>query len=211
MPVDNSSAIGAIDSLKNYVSNCFTKCTEKGSTFSGNQKLANLSTAIHLIPQTVAGGGTTINGASFGGFDVVWGSPDEETYTLNFGSYGTDWKAISCWSDTKDGHFNIFKTSSTHCIISGAYFVDLESEWDENFGIYPMGRGTFRASYSISGSSITFTLAEYDGTSNGFTMPEGFKDIVTQATSEIDEYYTNPYKLDKITVLYWCLGGEYVS
>lgn len=204
MPVDNSSAIGAIDTIKSHVTNCFAKCTEKGSTFSGNRKLANLSTAIQMIPQTVTGGsgGTPVEGASFSGFDVTWGAPDEETYTLNFGSYGTDWKAISCWSDSKDGHFNIIKISSTHCIISGAYFVDLESEWDENFGIYPMGRGTFRATYSISGSSITFTLAEYDGTSNGMSMPEGFKDIATQATTEINDYFVNPYKLDKISVLY---------
>ena len=153
MPVDNSSAISAVNNIKNHVANCFTKCTEKGSTFTGNKVLANLSTAIQMIPQTIEGGsgGTPVTGASFSGFPVTWGAPDEEQYTLDFGSYGTDWVAISCYSDSKDGHFNIFKLSSTHCIISGAYFVDLESDWDENFGIYPMGRGTFLATYSISG------------------------------------------------------------
>ena len=166
--------------------------------------LANLSTAIQMIPQTIEGGsgGTPVTGASFSGFPVTWGAPDEEQYMLDFGSYGTEWVAISCYSDSKDGHFNIIKISSTHCIISGAYFVDLESDWDENFGIYPMGRGTFRATYSISGSSITFTNAEYDGTYNGSSTPDGFKDIATQATNEINDYFTNPYKLNKITVLY---------
>ena len=202
--IDVSGCLSAVENLKTYIEESFTKCAEKGSTFNDSHKLMNLQTAIDLIPTGGTGGtgGTPVTGASFSGFPVTWGAPDEEQYTLDFGAYGTDWKALCCWSDTKDGHFNIFKTSNSHCVISGAYFVDLESDLDENFGIYPMGRGTFRASYSISGSSITFTLAEYDGTSNGMSMPEGFKDIATQATSEIDEYYTNPYKLDKITVLY---------
>ena len=201
--VDNSPALDAVSNIKRHVANCFTKCREKGSTFGGNTVLANLSTAIAMIPQEGGGtGGTPVVGASFSGFGVEWGTPDEESYTLNFGAWGTDWTAISCYSDSKDGHYNIVKISSTHCIISGAYFVDLESQWDENFGVYPMERGTFRARYSISGSSITFTNDEYAGTDNGFDSPDGFVGIATQATNSINDYFTNQYKLDKITVLY---------
>ena len=203
MYVDNSPALDAVVNIKNHVANCFRKCTEKGSTFGGNTVLANLSTAIEMIPQEGGGtSGTPINGADFNGFTVTWNEDGEDTYTVNFGSYGTDWTAISCYSTNKDGHYNIVKVSSTHCIISGAYFVDLQSQWDENFGIYPMQRGTFRARYSISGSSITFVNDEYDGATNGFSVPDGFVGIVTQASNTINDYYTNPYKLDKITVLY---------
>ena len=46
-----------------------------------------------------------------------------------------------------------------------------------------MERGTFRARYSISGSSITFTNDEYAGTDNGFDSPDGFVGIATQATN----------------------------
>ena len=200
MSINNTPALNAVSTIKNHVANCFTKCKEKGSTFTGNEKLTNLSTAIAMIP--LNSGGTPINGADFGGFSVTWNEDGEDVYTVNFGSYGTDWKAISCYSNTKDGHYNIVKISSTHCIISGAYFVDLQSQWDENFGIYPYQRGTFRARYSISGSSITFTNDEYAGAENGFTVPDGFVGIATQASNTINDYYTNPYKLDKITVLY---------
>lgn len=203
MYVDNSPALDAVSNIKNHVANCFRKCTEKGSTFGGNTVLANLSTAIEMIPQDGGGtSGTPITGADFSGFSVTWNEDGEDVYTVNFGSYGTDWKAISCYSNSRDGHYNIVKVSSTHCIISGAYFVDLQSQWDENFGIYPMQRGTFRARYSISGSSITFMNDEYDGAENGFSVPDGFVGIATQASNTINDYYTNPYKLDKITVLY---------
>ena len=65
-----------------------------------------------------------------------------------------------------------------------------------------MGRGTYRATYSVSGSSMTFTNAEYDGTSNGFDNFDEFKEIVTQVSNTVNDYYTNSYKLDKITVIY---------
>ena len=41
MAIDNSSCINAINNIKNYVNNCLDKCTSKGSTFDGTQKLAN--------------------------------------------------------------------------------------------------------------------------------------------------------------------------
>ena len=208
--INISSCLDAIETLKSYVSDCFSKCTEKGSTYSGTQELSNLEMAIDLIPSGDGGSsdsggssGETIIGANFGGFNVTWAEePDEEYYTVNFGSYGTGWKALSVYSDTKDGHYNIVKLPNNKCIISGAYFVDLDSEWDDNFGIYPMGRGTYRATYSISGSSMTFTNAEYDGAGNGFDNFDEFKEIVTQASNTVNDYYNNSYKLDKITVIY---------
>ena len=87
MPIDNSSCITAINHIKSYVTACFTKCKSKGSTFSGTQKLANLESAIDLIPT----GGTiseNINGASFDLFTVT--KPDEispNTFTIDFLNY----------------------------------------------------------------------------------------------------------------------------
>lgn len=211
--IDNSNCLSAIQTIKGYISDCFAKCFEKGSTFSGSEKLSNLELAIDLIPEggsegdgegdSGSTGDANISGGSFSGFPITYAEePDEEYYTINFGSYGTNWKAISCYSTSKDGHFNIVKLPNNKCIISGAYFVDLDSEWDDNFGIYPMARGTYRASYSISGSSITFTNAEYDGTSNGFDNYDEFKSISMQASNTVNDYYSNPYKLDKINVMY---------
>lgn len=212
--IDISGCLDAIETIKGWVSDCFLKCTEKGSTYSGIENLSCLEMAIDLIPQLGDGdsgdggdsggsSGETIIGGSFEGFNVTWAEePDEEWYTVDFGSYGTGWKALSVYSDTKDGHYNIVKLPNNKCIISGAYFVDLDSEWDENFGIYPMGRGTYRATYSVSGSSMTFTNAEYDGTGNGFDNFDEFKEIVTQVSNTVNDYYTNSYKLDKITVIY---------
>ena len=56
--IDNSSCINAINTIKNYISNCFSECTTKGSTFSGTNKLSNLQEAISLIPTGSGSGGT---------------------------------------------------------------------------------------------------------------------------------------------------------
>ena len=56
MPIDNTSCINVINTLKGYITACFSKCTAKGSTYSGTQNLANLETAIDLIPQSQSGG-----------------------------------------------------------------------------------------------------------------------------------------------------------
>ena len=174
MPIDNSSCITAINHIKSYVSACFTKCTAKGSTYSGTQKLANLESAIDLIPQSSGGGGDSpvisenINGASFDLFTVT--KPDEispNTFTIDFGSVGVTWRSIICYSDTKDGHFSIHKISGNKCVISASIFYNSENQWDESTGIFPDVRGTYRATYTISGNTITFVNAEYDATSNG--------------------------------------------
>ena len=149
MPIDNSSCITAINHIKSYVSACFAKCTAKGSTFSGAQTLANLETAIDLIPQSSSGGGDSpvisenINGASFDLFTVT--KPDEispNEFTIDFGSVGVTWRSIVCYSDTKDGHFSIHKISGNKCVISSAIFYNTENMWEESTGIFNDVRGT---------------------------------------------------------------------
>ena len=200
MPIDNSSCITAINHIKSYVTACFTKCKSKGSTFSGTQKLANLESAIDLIPT----GGTiseNINGASFDLFTVT--KPDEispNTFTIDFGSVGVTWRSIVCYSDTKDGHFSIHKLSDNKCIISASIFYNSESMWDEATGIYPEVRGTYRATYTISGNTITFVNAEYDATSNGSESYDDFASMPNQVSNAENSYFTDQYKLDKIIV-----------
>ena len=203
MAIDNSSCINAINNIKNYVNNCFDKCTSKGSTFDGTQKLANLETAIDLIPQNSGGGiiSENLNGASFDLFTIT--KPDEpypNEFTIDFGSVGVTWKSLICYSDTKDGHFSIHKISNNKCIISSAIFYNSENQFDESTGIFPDVRGTYRASYTISGNSITFTNAEYDGTSNGSTSYDDFASMPNQVSNAENSYFTDQYKLDKIIV-----------
>ena len=205
MPIDNSSCLTAINHIKNYVTACFNKCTAKGSTFSGTQKLGNLESAIDLIPTGSGSGGTiseNINGASFDLFTVT--KPTDDPYpnefTIDFGSVGVTWRSIVCYSDTKDGHFSIHKLSDNKCIISASIFYNSESMWDEATGIYPEVRGTYRATYTISGNTITFVNAEYDATSNGSESYDNFASMPNQVSNAENSYFTDQYKLDKIIV-----------
>ena len=204
MAIDNSSCLTAINHIKNYVTACFNKCTAKGSTFSGTQKLANLESAIDLIPTGSGSGGTiseNINGASFDLFTVT--KPDEispNTFTIDFGSVGVTWRSIVCYSDTKDGHFSIHKISGNKCIISASIFYNSENQWDESTGIFPDVRGTYRATYTISGNTITFVNAEYDATSNGSESYDDFASMPNQVSNAENSYFTDQYKLDKIIV-----------
>ena len=202
--IDNSSCINAVNTIKNYVSNCFTECTTKGSTFSGTNKLSNLQEAISLIPTGSGSGGTiseNITGGSFDLFTVT--KPDEPSpneFTIDFGSIGVTWRSIICYSDTKDGHFSIQKLPNNKCVISSAIFYNSENQWDEATGIFPEVRGTYRASYEISGNTITFTNAEYEATSNGSNSYDDFASMPNQVSNAVNDYFTDQYKLDKITV-----------
>ena len=204
MTIDNSSCLTAINHIKSYVTACFNKCTAKGSTFSGTQKLANLESAIDLIPTGSGSGGTiseNINGASFDLFTVT--KPDEispNTFTIDFGSVGVTWRSIICYSDTKDGHFSIHKISGNKCVISASIFYNSENQWDESTGIFPDVRGTYRATYTISGNTITFVNAEYDATSNGSESYDNFASMPNQVSNAENSYFTDQYKLDKIIV-----------
>ena len=203
MAIDNSSCINAINNIKNYVNNCFDKCTSKGSTFDGTQKLANLETAIDLIPQNSGGGiiSENLNGASFDLFTIT--KPDEpypNEFTIDFGSIGVTWRSIICYSDTKDGHFSIHKISNNKCIISSAIFYNSENQFDEATGIFPEVRGTYRATYTITDNTITFVNDEYEATSNGFDSYDDFASMPNQVSNAENSYFTDQYKLDKIIV-----------
>lgn len=203
MAIDNSSCINAINNIKNYVNNCFDKCTSKGSTFDGTQKLANLETAIDLIPQNSGGGiiSENLNGASFDLFTIT--KPDEPSpneFTIDFGSVGVTWRSLICYSDTKDGHFSIHKISNNKCIISSAIFYNSENQFDEATGIYPEVRGTYRATYTITDNTITFVNDEYEATSNGFDSYDDFASMPNQVSNAENSYFTDQYKLDKIIV-----------
>ena len=126
MDIDITSCLNTVNTLKGYVSACFAKCTAKGSTYSGTNTLANLETAIDVIPTGSGSGGTiseNINGASFELFTVT--KPDEispNEFTIDFGGVGVTWRSIICYSDTKDGHFSIHKLSNNKCVISASIF-----------------------------------------------------------------------------------------
>ena len=201
MPIDNSSCINAINHIKDYVTTCFNKCTDKGSTFSDTQTLANLESAIDLIPNG-SGGGTSenVNGASFNLFSITWAEDFSDKFTIDFGDVGVTWRSIVCYSDNKDGHFSIQKISGNKCIISSASFYNAENTWDEATGIFPDSRGTYRATYSINGNSITFINDEYEGTSNGGGSYDGFRNLPNQVSNDVNDYFTDQYKLDKIIV-----------
>lgn len=203
MVIDNSSCINAVNNIKNHVTNCFNKCTSKGSTFTGTQKLANLETAIDLIPQNSGGGiiSENLNGASFDLFTIT--KPDEpypNTFTIDFGSVGVTWRSLICYSDTKDGHFSIHKISNNKCIISSAIFYNSENQFDEATGIFPEVRGTYRASYTINDNTITFVNDEYNATSNGSNSYDDFASMPNQVSNAENTYFTDQYKLDKIIV-----------
>ena len=205
MAIDNTSCINAVNTIKNYVTSCFAKCKAKGSTFSGTQKLANLETAIDLIPQSSSGGSPVIseniNSEAFDLFTVT--KPDEispNTFTIDFGSVGVTWRSIVCYSDTKDGHFSIQKLPNNKCVISASIFYNSENQWDESTGIFPDVRGTYRATYSISGNSIAFVNAEYEATSNGSESYDNFTSMPNQVSNVENTYFLDQYKLDKIIV-----------
>lgn len=208
MAIDITSCLNTVNTLKGYVSACFAKCTAKGSTYSGTNTLANLETAIDLIPQSSSGGGgdspvisENINGEAFDLFTVT--KPDEispNTFTIDFGSVGVTWRSIVCYSDTKDGHFSIHKISGNKCIISASIFYNSENQFDEATGIFPEVRGTYRATYTISGNTITFVNAEYDATSNGSDSYDDFASMPNQVSNAENSYFTDQYKLDKIIV-----------
>ena len=204
--IDNTSCLNAINTLKNYVTACFSKCTAKGSTYSGTHTLANLETAIDLIPSGSSGGdgGTISENITGGNFELFTVTKPDEPYpnefTIDFGSVGVTWRSIICYSDTKDGHFSIQKLPGNKCVISASIFYNAENQWDEATGIFPKVGGTYRATYEIRGNSIHFTNAEYDATSNGSDSYDDFASMPNQVSNAVNDYFTDQYKLDKIIV-----------
>ena len=180
----------------------------KGSTYNGTRTLSNLETAIDLIPTGSGSGGDggtiseNITGGSFDLFTVT--KPTDDPYpnefTIDFGGVGVTWRSIVCYSDTKDGHFSIQKLPNNKCVISASIFYNSENMWDESTGIYPEVRGTYRATYEIIGNTIHFTNDEYEATSNGSESYDNFASMPNQVSNAENSYFTDQYKLDKITV-----------
>ena len=198
--IDNSSCLNAVNTIKNHISNCYSECASKGSSFSGSNTLSNLQQAIALIP---SGGGNVsenITGGSFDLFTVTKPDGNNNEFTIDFGSIGVTWRSLICYSDTKDGHFSIHKMPNNKCVISASIFYNAENVWDEAFGIFPEVRGTYRSTYEIRGNSIHFTNNEYDGTSNGSENFDVFSSMPNQVSNIVNDYFTDQYKLDKITV-----------
>ena len=65
--IDNTSCLNAVNTIKGHISDCYSECTAKGSTFSGTKKLSNLKKAISLIPTE---GGTVSEGVTGGSFNL---------------------------------------------------------------------------------------------------------------------------------------------
>ena len=86
------------------------------------------------------------------------------------------------------------------CVISASIFYNAENQFDEATGIFPDVRGTYRATYTISGNTITFVNAEYDATSNGSDSYDDFASMPNQVSNAENSYFTDQYKLDKIIV-----------
>ncbi len=79
-------------------------------------------------------------------------------------------------------------------------YYNSENQFDEATGIFPEVRGTYRATYTISGNTITFVNAEYDATSNGSDSYDDFASMPNQVSNAVNDYFTDQYKLDKIIV-----------
>ena len=142
-----------------------------------------------------------ITGGSLDLFTVT--KPDEispNEFTIDFGSVGVTWRSIICYSDTKDGHFSIQKMPNNKCVISASIFYNSENMWDESTGIFPEVRGTYRATYEISGNTVHFTNDEYEATSNGSDNYDDFASMPNQVSNAENSYFTDQYKLDKIIV-----------
>lgn len=206
--IDNSSCLSAVQNIKSNVAKCFAKCEEKGSTYKGAELLNKLEQAIDSIPQNASGGesgGTiseNINGGSFELFTVTF--PEDEPFpnefTIDFGGVGVTWRSIVCYSDTNEGHFSIVKIGNNKCIISASVFYNIASRWDEQSGIYPSGRGTYRARYTISGNTIHFENDEYEATLNGWDDYDEFSSLPNQVSNFTNDYFSDQYKLNKIIV-----------
>lgn len=96
--------------------------------------------------------------------------------------------------------FQSTKFQETRALYQHRYSINSENMWDESTGIFPDVRGTYRATYEISGSTIHFTNAEYDATSNGSDSYDDFASMPNQVSNAENSYFTDQYKLDKIIV-----------
>ena len=192
MAFDLTSLKQAISSLKSNISNAYNACMNKGATMPTNKISKNLAECILSIP-TGSGGSTPsvdMNAQPCSHFNVTWAeitdpSDVPQQFTIDFSSIGVTFKSIVIYSATNDGYFSITRIDSTKCVISAHPFIKYQDE--SIYGVTDMGEGTYRATYSVNGNSITFTRANYEN--EGVNYPgskyDNFRTLPTQI-AEID-------------------------
>lgn len=191
--IDNSRCKTAIQNMKTLINECFQVCELKNSTYTPAKKtLANheLFNAIGGIP--VGSSGTTSYAQSFSGFSVT--ANDDSNVTINCGSIGANWKAITIYSNTKNGWFSIYKISNNICILSANpwYAIVDDPVLEDGQFPYSLESSSYRCLYSISGNSISLTAESYIGQNSS-------SDISICCNQISNESY---YMLDTIDVIY---------
>lgn len=151
----------AISSLKSNISSSYNACESKGATMPSVKNSSNLPECILSIPS--GGGGYTSIGQAFNGFNVSASS--QSSISINCGSIGTSWRAITIYSNTKQGWFSIYKISSNICIMSSNPWYAITDDPVLENGNFPynLESSSFRCLYSISGNTITLTVSTYVG------------------------------------------------
>ena len=192
MAFDLTSLKQAISSLKSNISNAYNACMNKGATMPTNKISKNLAECILSIP-TGSGGSTPsvdMNAQPCSYLRVTWAEitdPENvpQQFTIDFGLIGVTFKSLVIYSATNDGYFSITRIDSTKCVISAHPFIKYQDE--SIYGVTDMGEGTYRANYTVSGNSITFTRANYEN--EGVNYPgskyDNFRTLPTQI-AEID-------------------------
>ena len=188
MSIDNSSCKTAIENMKSAIAECFQVCRLKNSTYTPtDETLANaqLFNAIGGIP-TGSGGGFTGIGQPFSGFDVT--ATDLSTLVIDCGSIGTDWRAITVYSNTKEGWFTIYKISSNICIMSANpwYAITDDPVLDDGNFPYALESSSFRCLYTISGTTITLTAENYIGQDSSVDISMCGRQISKDSTYLLD-------------------------
>lgn len=161
MAIDISAVKSAIMGVKSNINECFTACDSKGSTYT--QSSNTTSELIKKINGISSGGGTSSIGQAFSGFGVTENSLS--SITIDCGSVGASWRAITIYSNTKQGWFSIYKISSNICIMSAnPWYAIVDDPVLENGNFpYNIESSSFRCLYSVSENSITLTVSTYVG------------------------------------------------
>lgn len=191
--IDNSSCKTAIKNMKTLIDECFQVCELKNSTYTPSKKtLANheLFNAIGGIP--VGSGGTTNYAQSFSGFNVT--ANGDSNVTINCGDIGANWKAITIYSNTKNGWFSIYKISNNICILSANpwYAITDDPVLEDGQFPYSLESSSYRCLYSISGNTISLTAESYIG--------QDSSSDISMCCNQISK--TSDYMLDTIDIIY---------
>ena len=185
--IDNSSCKNAIQNMESAIAECFEVCRLKNSTYTPTaETLANhqLFNAIGGIP-TGSGGFTGI-GQPFNGFDVT--ATGDSNITINCGSIGTNWRAITIYSSTKEGWFSIYKISSSICILSANpwYAITDDPVLEDGHFPYSLESNSYRCLYSISGNTISLTAESYIGQNGSVDISTCGNQIGIDSTYRLD-------------------------